>query len=188
MSDATNGVIHGVDSDLINDAPKDTLMSLLRFNDDDLTENREGRISEIQNYYLRVRRRRTNVFGFLFFIVIVIMATLLIFIGNRNDSSILMIIGIGLTLCNAAIIGMFARFWLRLNADIQGNEVLITSGKLERILKPINKRIINYMIRVDQVEVFVNKETFELLQHEKPYTLYRTPYTGTLLAIEPISE
>lgn len=167
-----------------NAQPKDTLPSLLRFNDDDLVENREGRISEVQNYYLRVRRRRTSVFGFLFFIVIVIIATLLIFMGNRNDSGILTMIGIAVTICNAVIIGMFARFWLRLNADIQSNEVIITSGKLERIIKPINKRIINYMIRVDKVEVFVNKETFQLLEHEKRYTIYRTPYTGTLLAVE----
>ena len=70
--------------------------------------------------------------------------------------------------------------------SLQGKKVLIISGKLERVLKPINRQIVNYMIRVGEVEVFVNKETFAVLQHEQPYTLYRTPYAGILLAIEPV--
>ena len=163
----------------------DQLMGAVRFNADDLEANREGKISEIQSYFLRVRRRQSMAIGLAIFVVIIIIASLLIFAGRRDSSGILTIIGIGVTLCNAAITGIFARYWLRLNADIQKGVVNVISGKLERVIKPVNHRVVNYMIRIDNNELMVDKAVFALLEHEQAYTVYRTPYAGILLAIEP---
>ena len=163
----------------------DQLMSAVRFNADDLEANHDGKISEVQSYFLRLRRRRSMAIGLAVFVVIIVIASLLIFAGRRDSSGILTIVGIGVTLCNAAITGIFARYWLRLNADIQNGVVQVISGKLERVIKPVNRRIVNYMIRIDNNELMVDKAVFALLEHEQIYTVYRTPYAGILLAIEP---
>ncbi len=162
-----------------------TLMSALNFTAEDLSHNRAGELSEMQHYRLRVRRRRAEIIGAVVIVFGVIIASLLIYLSRRSDSGILYLIGIGLTICCAAITGVVARFWLRLNADINGRRVHINSGTLERVLKPINRRVITYILRVDGAEVAVSKETFRLFEHEKPYTLYRAPYSGTLLSAEP---
>ncbi len=163
----------------------ENLMSILNFSAEDLASNRAGELSEMQHYRLRVRRRRAEITGVLLVLFGVIVAALLIYLGRRNESGILMMIGIGLTICSAAITGAVVRFWLRLNADINGRKVLINSGTMERVLKPINRRVMTYILRVGGAEVAVSKEAFRLFEHEQPYTLYRTPYSGTLLSAEP---
>jgi hypothetical protein len=80
--------------------------------------------------------------------------------------------------------GLFARHWLRLNSDIRSGVAIATSGTLERVLKPVSRRVMNTMLRVADVEVFVSKEVFEATAHRLPYTLYRAPATGTLLSLE----
>ena len=118
-------------------------------------------------------------------VVMVFIASLFIFAGQQEDgSAILTAIGIALTLLNAAFIGIFARFWLRLSADIGEKRIQTTTGNLERVIKPVNRRVLNYLIRVGEVEVFVPKAVFDAFEHNVPYTLYRAPYTGTLLAAE----
>ena len=59
-----------------------------------------------------------------------------------------------------------------------------TTGTLERVIKAVNKRVFNYLIRVGEVEVFVSKEAFEAFAHEMQYTIYCAPNTGTLLSAE----
>lgn len=164
------------------------LMRELRFNPDDLLANRNGQLSEMQQYELRVRRRRSILVGLFFVIVVAFIATLLIFMGSQEGGSpILSLIGIGLTICSAALMGNFARYWFRLTADIRTTQIHSTTGELERIIKPVTRRVLNYMVRVGEDEVFVSKEAFELFEHQQVYTLYRAPYTGTLLSVEPIN-
>lgn len=162
------------------------LMRELRFNDADLTANRTRKLSEMQDYTLRIRRRRAILIGLSLLLGMAFLASLLIFFGGRSEGSgILTFIGIGVTICAAAIGGTFARHWLRLGADLNAERIHIASGELERVIKPINRRVVNYMIRVGEDEVFVSKEAFELFEHGRTYNLYRAPYTGTLLSIEP---
>lgn len=162
----------------------DPLMPLLNFTPDDLRDNREGAMSEHQHYALRVRLRQSIAIGVVMTLIVAFIASLLIFSGQVNESPILTVIGIGVTVCGAAIMGIFARHWLRLNADISARRVLIVSGKLERVIKPINRRVLTYLVRVDGAEIVVAKETFEAFRHQTPYRLYRAPYTGILLAAE----
>lgn len=161
------------------------LMQVLGFTPDDLNANRAGKLSEMQHYRLRVRRRRSVGIGVLVLLFTVFVASLLIFMGSRADgSAILTLVGIGVTICSAALMGVFMRHWLRLSGDIRGGMIQTTTGELERVIKPVSRRVLNYMIRVGEAEVFVSKEAFQVFEHEGHYTLYRAPYTGTLLSAE----
>jgi hypothetical protein len=162
-----------------------TLARQIGFTPEDLEANRSGRLSDMQDYRLRVRRWRSIAIGGAFVLLAAFIATLLIFVGTREGGSpILLIIGIGVTICNAALVGMFARNWLRLSADIREGRVIASSGVLERVIKPVSGRVMQYMIRVDDTEVMVNKAMFEAFDHRQPYILYRAPYSGTLLSAE----
>ena len=163
------------------------LMQSMGFTQDDLAANREGRLSEIQHYNLQVRRQRSVMIGLALILVAAFVATLLIFLGGQDDGSvILVLIGIGVTICSAALTGVFARFWMRLTADISDGSVQEYSGKLERVVKPVNRRVVNYMIRVGAAEAFVSKEAFETFEHLLQYRIYRAPHTGALLSAERI--
>jgi len=162
-----------------------TLQQTLNFSGDDLTANRDGSLSEIQHYNMRVRRRRSLLVGMGLMVVFAFIATLFIYQGVQSGGSdILIFIGIGVTICNAAMLGIFGRYWMRLTADIRSQTVVAASGALERVVKPINRTVWNYLIRVEETEVYVSKETFEAFEHKIPYTLYLARYTGTLLSAE----
>lgn len=166
-------------------AVNDKLMQALGFTPDDLAANRAGKLSAMQDYVLRVRRRRSIGVGVLVLLFNVFIASLLIFIGSRDGGSVILtLLGIGVTICSAALMGLFTRYWLRLSADIRGGTVQTATGPLERVIKPVSRSVVNYMIRVEAVEVFISKEAFEVFEHEQPYTLYRAPYTGMLLSAE----
>lgn len=162
----------------------DALMRALGFSAEDLEHNRAGKISPQQDYTLRLRRMRLAQLGALAVLAVAFIASLLIFLGGRQESPILRIIGVGLTLCNAAMTAVFFRQYLRLNSDIRQGQAAAISGPLQRIIKPVTRRVWHYVIRVDEAEFVVSKETFDAFQHEAPYTLYRAPYTGTLLSAE----
>ncbi len=165
--------------------PTDTaLMQAAGFTEQDLAANRSGHLSERQDYMLRQRRIRAALIGAALVLVGVFVASGFLFFGSRQDNAILSLVGIGITLCNAVLVGMFVRHWLRLNSDIRGGVVIATSGTLERVLKPVSRRVVNTMLRVGDVEVFVSKELFEATAHRLPYTLYRAPATGMLLSLE----
>ncbi|MFW5691056.1 MAG: hypothetical protein ACOCXZ_01035 [Chloroflexota bacterium] len=170
---------------MMNGPAAPTLQQALRFRPDDLTANRNGQLSEVQAYTLRLRRRRSIIIGIALLIVIAFVSTLFLYGGSQPDGSVILtLIGIGLTLCNAALIGIFGRFWMRLTADIRAGQVNAHTGPLERVIKPMNRRVLNYMIRVGEAEMFVSKETFDAFEHQQPYAIYRAPYTGVLLSAE----
>lgn len=170
---------------MIDGVSTQTLAQAIGFSDADLSANRDGKLSEAQLFALQKRRSRVIYIGLGAFGVLTILATLFLFMGSKPDNSgILSLIGVGLSVCNALVIGIFFRAWLRLNGDITVGRVLAVSGKLERVLKPLNRRVMNYMIRIDSVEMYVNKEVFIAFEHEATYTLYRTPYNRTLVSAE----
>ena len=161
------------------------LMQEFRFNQDDLDANRSGQLSEMQDYNLRVRRRRAIFLGVVILVVVMFIATLMIFLGTREGGSlILTLLGVGVTLCTASLAAIFGRYWLRLTADIREQRVMISEGSLERVIKPITRRVVNYMVRVGDAEVFVSKEAFDIFEHDRAYAIYRAPYTGLLLSAE----
>lgn len=160
------------------------LMQLLQFTPDDLALNRDGQLAERQKLALQRRRQRTLLIMAGIIIAAIIAATLLIFFGQVNASGILVIIGAGVTVCAAAISGIFARHVLRISADLQGGKVMAVSGKLERVVKPLNRSVATYILRVGDVEVATSKEVFREFKHEAKYHLYLTPYTRVLLSAE----
>ncbi len=162
-----------------------TLAQALRFSEADLSANRTGVLSESQATLLQTRKSRLMFIGINAFFVLAFIATVFIFLGSKPDNAgILTIIGIGLTICNALVMGILFRQWLKLNADTSAQKVAIITGKLERVLKPLNRRVITYIIRVNDTETVIPKDVFIAFVHGKTYTLYRTPYTGILLSAE----
>lgn len=166
--------------------PHAELNSLLTFNDSDLQRNRSGQLSDGQRLRLHRRQGRTLRLGLGIAVVLASIATLTLLAARYSETGqgILQAIGIALTLINALVIGYQARYWMRLNADIQTGQVSIHSGTLERVLKPLNRRVILYVLRVEGVEVVVDKDVFKQFTHHAVYTLYRAPYSGILLAAE----
>jgi hypothetical protein len=160
------------------------LMSVFDFSADDLAANREGNLSEMQLYVLKIRLRRSVFIGLGVMLGLAFAATLCLFLGNRQASPILTITGIGITFCSALVTGNFARGCVRLNADIRGAKAQRHHGKLERIIKPVTRRVAIYLIRVDGAEFNIGKDAFKLFKHEAVYTLYRAPYSGQLLSID----
>lgn len=160
------------------------LARALGFSPDDLEANRAGQLSPMQDYRLRLRRRRIAFIGALLVLGLAFVATVFLYLGGQDGSTILTVIGIGLTLCNAALLGVFARGWLRVNADIQRGEVVALSGEMQRVIKPVSRQVFNYVVRVGQAELFVSKEAFEAFGHTQQPVLYRVPYSGTLLSAE----
>ncbi|MDX2077756.1 MAG: hypothetical protein SFZ02_15115 [bacterium] len=162
-----------------------SLNHVLLFSEGDLVANRQGILSDAQYTTLQTRKTRLMWIGVGVFIGLAFVATLFLFFGSKPDNSgILTIIGIGLTICNALVVGILFRQWLKLNADTSTKKVVIIAGQLERVIKPINRRVIHYLIRVNGIETVTPKEVFIAFTHDEPYTLYRTPYTGILLSAE----
>jgi hypothetical protein len=81
------------------------------------------------------------------------------------------------------MMGILGRSYMRTTADLRDGGVEMLEGKLERIVKR-GKQGDNYMVRIDQAEIYVTKEIFLQLKHEKPYRLYRTRLSGVLLSAE----
>jgi hypothetical protein len=149
--------------------------------------NQTGRLSESQAERLRVRRRRALIIGGLIVLAAAFIATGFILAGRRDNSPILTLIGIAVTICSAAATGIFARFYMRLSADLRAERATPFEGVLTRVIKPINRRVVTYLIRVGTAEVIVSKEAFMVLEHGALYRLYRTPYSGTLLSVEKLA-
>ncbi|HRF95615.1 MAG TPA: hypothetical protein PLZ51_10485, partial [Aggregatilineales bacterium] len=95
-----------------------SLNQVLRFSEGDLVANRQGILSDAQYFALQTRKTRLMWIGVGVFIGLAFVATLFLFWGSKPDNSgILTIIGIGLTICNALAVGILFRQWLKLNAD-----------------------------------------------------------------------
>jgi hypothetical protein len=159
------------------------LMTALDFTTDDINANRQGNLSKPQTARIKKLRQRNIIIGVIAFFVIVLIATTLIYVGQRNENLILSGVGGLLTVLNAVMMGILGRSYMRTTADLRDGGVEMLEGKLERIVKR-GKQGDNYMVRIDQAEIYVTKEIFLQLKHEKPYRLYRTRLSGVLLSAE----
>ncbi|MBK8134866.1 MAG: hypothetical protein KA401_00750 [Anaerolineae bacterium] len=160
-----------------------SLMRELDFSAADLAANRDGQLSETQVNRLRLQRNRAAAAGLGILFVLALVASICIFAGTRG-SGILLVIGLGLTIVSAVVMSMFARYLLRLSADIRESKTSAFSGTLERIIKPVNRRVATYLLRVGGAEFSVTKDVFKVFEHETAYTLYRAKFTGMLLSAE----
>jgi len=161
------------------------LKTLLNFTNEDLKDNRQGKLSAEQADRIKSIRQRNVIIGAVVFSVLVIVATVFIFLGQQNQNTILSFVGGILTVVNAVLMGMMGRSYMRTSADLRDGGVQILEGKLERIVKR-GRRGDNYMIRIDEASLYVTQEIFLQLQHKKPYRVYRTRLSGMLLSAERV--
>ncbi len=159
------------------------LMEALNFDTDDLARNREGRLSARQLERLRQLRGRSVLIGMGIILLIGFAAALIVFLSQRNNSPILLLVGIGVTICNAALTGILARNWLRLNADIRAGEVASVSGSVHHTIR-VAGRVAQYLLRVDGIDITVSKPVFLAVAEGKPYRFYRAPASRVLLSAE----
>src|SRR5690606_34829136 len=110
------------------------LSEALQFTEEDIAANREGRLSPAQQARLRRGFRRTLIAGIIGIIVIGLGATTLIFLGQQNNSMVLVVLGIALTVLNAIIVGFLVRSRLRLQSDLT-HPVKMQDGIVSRTLR-----------------------------------------------------
>jgi NhaP-type Na+/H+ or K+/H+ antiporter len=161
----------------------DELKQTLEFTDSDLATNREGRLSARQRERLQQMRLRSIWIGMAGTLVIALLATILLFTGGRNDSLILILAGIGVTICGTAVLGLFTRHWLRLGTDLQDDRVERLSGTVERTIR-VSGRNAQYVLKIGKAEINLPKDTLNLFEHEAAYAIYRTLHGRVLLSAE----
>jgi hypothetical protein len=162
-----------------------SLTEALDFTADDLAANREGRLSEAQRTRLQNLRRRSSLIGVGTVVALGLMATIILFLGQRNDSLILSVVGIGVTICNAALAGGLLRGWLRTGADINTNAVQALNGTITHKLR-VAGRSVTYILKVNEDELIVARPIFRAFEEGKPYRLYRTVNSHVLLSAEAV--
>ncbi len=160
-------------------------MQALGFNGDDLRENRAGRMSEGQKERIRRGWRRTLIAIVVVLVVVIILATALIFIGQQNDSPVLTMIGIFLTVINAVVMGFGIQNGLRVNRDLSSGNVEITRGLVTHTIR-VFRRAPTFVLKIDDVTMVVPKPVFLAIEDGKRYALYRAPASRTLLSAEAI--
>lgn len=158
-------------------------MAALEFTDDDLAANREGRLSAAQAERLHRLRRRAMTVGVSVVAAIGVIATVFLFLGQYNGSSILSLVGIGVTICNAAVAGVMLRNWLRLGADLRAGAVQTLNGKVEHTLRVVG-RVPTYILTIDGQELQVGRPVFFAIHENERYRLYRAPGSRILLTAE----
>ena len=160
------------------------LADALGFSDQDLAANRDGRLSETQKARLTRGWRRTLWILIAVVIGFGLVATILLFVAQRNNSPILTVIGILVTVINATIVGLGAQSYLRTSSDIHGERVTAISGVVSHTIR-VSGRVATYVLKLDGQEVVVSKPVFFAVEDGKAYHLYRAPASKTLLAAEP---
>ena len=164
----------------------DDLPQTLGFTPDDITCNRDGSLSDSQREKLRRMRQRALLVGGSIVVALIFVATGFLFVGQQNDSPIMTLVGIGLVMCNVVIMGVFTRYWLRLDGDLREGKVHSASGRAERVLRVTRgQRVSSYVLKIGEERFPTTRDTLKAFEHEKPYRAYYTPYARVLLSAEP---
>ncbi len=161
------------------------LMAALGFSEADLDANRRGALSPAQAARLQSSRQRQLAVALFVFVSLVIGATILIYAGQHNRSSILGLAGAGLILINAVIVGMMGRGYMRVGGDLRPGSVEALAGEVERVLRRGRQRD-SYLIRIDGASLYVTREVFLGFRHQASYRVYRAAHSGLLLSAEPL--
>lgn len=154
----------------------------LHFKDNDIAANREGRLSPTQQERLRRAFRRSLIVGVVSIILIGLAATTMIYLGQQNNSTILIILGIVLTVINAAILGLLVQSRLRLQGDLS-QPVRTQDGIVNRTLR-IAGRSPTYVLQFEGDDLVVNRDTFNAFIDGALYKVYRTAATKRIIAAE----
>ena len=162
----------------------DDLMRLLNFEPADLQANRAGHLSDRQRQRLGRLRRRAALLSGAIMVMIVLLATGVIFLGQRQGSAIALLVGIGLTSINAVIMGRAVQNWLRLDEDLRRDEVEELDGTIQRTVRVIGRALI-YLIKIDGRELNVPKAVFNALPEGGRWRISRARRSASLLAAEP---
>jgi len=160
-------------------------MQALDFDADDLAANRTGVLTEAQRKRLRAARGRVARIRGGSVLVIGLFATTFLFIGQQNADVVLRLLGITASIFNALLVGLLARSWLRLSADLEAPEVNILSGTLTHTIRVMG-RAATYVVTLDGEEVVVSKDAFLAFADKAPYRLYRAPHSLIILSAEAL--
>ncbi|MCC6802480.1 MAG: hypothetical protein IT319_06325 [Anaerolineae bacterium] len=160
------------------------LADVLNFSAEDLAANRAGNLSNSQK--ARLARGWQRTVGIIVGLVVGfgLLATILLFLGQRNESPILSIIGVIITVVNAVLVGLGAQSYLRTTSDLRGGRVAVLDGVVSHTIR-VTGRAATYILKVDAQEIIVPKVVFFAFEESKPYRLYRAPASRTLLSAEP---
>lgn len=161
-----------------------SLMEALKFTEDDLAANRAGQLSAAQRRRLLASRQRSLWIGVGVLVLVVLLATTALYIGQVNQTPLLTVIGIGITVCSAVISGVLIRNWYRLSADLSGGTVQALAGTVQHTVR-VSGRSATYVFKVDGQELTVPKPVFLSVRNGGRYRFYRTPFSRVLLTGEP---
>ncbi|MCY4021429.1 MAG: hypothetical protein OXG39_18625 [Chloroflexi bacterium] len=167
-------------------ASADGLRAALNFTESDLRANRRGELTIEQVKRLRRNQRRSALIGALVFSALVFASTALIFAGQTENNTIMLLAGLGLTLVNALMVGHIGRDIMRINSDLRSNGVELLAGNVERVLRRGRHRD-SYLLKVADQTLYVTKDIFLQFDHLAPYRIYRTRLARILLSAEPAS-
>lgn len=164
-------------------APADELKTVLNFTETDLRANRFGTLSATQIAKLNADKRRIALIALVLFVTFVVISTLLIFIGQNTQNATALVAGFVLILTNALTIGILGRELMRLDSDQRTSAVEALSGQVERVIKR-GRRGDRYLLRIEDQDVYVTRETLDCFVQGARYRLYRTQRSHLLLSAE----
>jgi hypothetical protein len=166
----------------------ESLMQALQFTGDDLAANRRGAIGPFQAERLRRALRRAFLIGFVVLALGVLLAAAALYFGDRNDDLVLTLIGIALTVFNAAVVGYLAQWWLRTRMDLE-RPLLVAEGLVHRTVRARpNGQLLGFVLRLEgqPLEVRVNRPVFNAFSDGATYRLYRAAGSRQLLSAEEV--
>lgn len=161
----------------------ESLSDILGFTPDDLDINRSGKLSDSQRDRLQRMWKRTRNFVIAGFIVVALTATVFLFLGNENESLVLSFIGISLTVVNAAVMGVGATHYLRMQRDLREGRVAVLTGTIRHTIL-LNRRNRTYILDFAGERLIVPRATFNAFEEGAAYHLYRSPAMKVLLTAE----
>lgn len=161
------------------------LMTAMRFDETDLRANRQGELSPAQAERVKSARRRQSIIAGTLFFALVLIATAMLYAGQRNQNQILASAGLLLIAVNAILIGVMGRAFMRLGSDLRAGNVEALAGDVERVLRR-GRHGDNYLIRIGGASLPVTRDIFRSFRHEAPYRIYRTAHARLLLSAEAL--
>jgi hypothetical protein len=164
-----------------------TLMDVLQFTADDLAANREGHLSDRQRAYLDIDRRKNGILGAVLVVALVFAVATLLFVGLRDENTILTVLGGLLLMVNIALSLFFALNWVRMSYDLRTDATEIIEGAAQHVVRQAGKAKAASVRIGETVEVpTTDVEAFKAFEPGATYRLYRTTHTGRLLSVERV--
>ncbi|MBL8133390.1 MAG: hypothetical protein JNL42_16135 [Anaerolineae bacterium] len=162
-----------------------SLTQALGFSDHDLNANRRGKMSETQANHLRRLQRRSLIGTAAGMVFNGLAAAVFLYLGASTDSPVLTVIGMGLTVVNAVIVGVGGANFMRAQHDLRAGEVAALEGTLRHTIR-VSRGNRAYMIDVAGERLIIPQDVFTAFDEGSAYRLYRSPATRILLSAEKL--